>query len=126
MDTTKLIELAKFLKILRKSLLNDNFCFADFVIKEMCVLNEAYYIKITDDAIEIRIESKELMLSKDFYYYESLKSLLEDIYYIRDFKKRKIQKRIDFLLKRIMKEYIKSIEKVEEFDFDYEDLDVVL
>ena len=126
MDTTKLIELAKFLKILRESLLKDNFCSADFVIKEMCVLNEAYYIRITDDAIEIRSKSKELKLSKDFYYYESLKSLLEDIYYRRDNKKRKIQKRIDFLLKRIMKKYIKSIEKVEKFDFDYEDLDVVL
>lgn len=126
MYTTKLIELAKFLKILRKSLLNDTFCFADFVINEMYVLNKAYYIRITDDAIEIRIESKELELSKDFYYYESLKSLLEDIYYRRDNKKRKIQKRIDFLLKRIMKEYIKSIEKVEKFDFDYEDLDEVL
>lgn len=126
MDTTKLIELAKFLKILRELLLNDTFCFADFVTKEMCVLNEAYYIRITDDAIEIRSESKEFELSKDFYYYESLKSLLEDIYYRRDNKKRKIQKRIDFLLKRIMKKYIKSIEKVEKFDFDYEDLDVVL
>ena len=114
MNATELMKTIKVVKELRKAVINKDKGIY-FINPEMCILGE-YYIKIADE-ITITTAKEKLVLSSDFYYYENLKALLEDIYYKRA-KKRKIIKRINFLLQRMVKAHSESLDEIE-IDYDY-------
>lgn len=114
--TGELLQLSGFLKTLRKAISNDRKGIS-FVDRTMCVLNDIYYIKITEQMIQIKTDDMNLELCAGptslGVYYCSVKYLLEDLY---DNKKgkRKYIKRIDFLIRRIAKKYVETIDNLAE------------